>query len=154
MIAVTRVALSSRCRTLIYSLAEWRVENAALEGGDNPQPCPCCRRTGFYAPRQADGPRFYRACKYCGFWQDVDKTPHEIIRYECRDSHWVADWKEPHEAWTCPECKTIFHPDEAVLWPSENPTHWWGEAPVSGTQEDYRRFWAAKGMRVHRWGIP
>ncbi len=38
-------------------------------------PCPVCETVGFYAarryPREGAPIRKYRACKYCGFWQEV-----------------------------------------------------------------------------------
>lgn len=37
-------------------------------------PCPECGNIGFYSPRSG-GERKYRACKFCGFWQDVDERP-------------------------------------------------------------------------------
>ena len=78
----------------------WEAEDRALKRGDDPPPCPRCRRRGFYAPRFAPPFRRYRACKFCGFWQSMDRPAHRIIRYECiRPDHRYADWKEPQEWW-------------------------------------------------------
>jgi len=149
------IALSEKCRALSYAPADWQQEDSALRNGGDPQPCPCCSHHGFYAPRADDTNRHYRACKFCGFWQNVDKAPHEIIRYECRGSdHWEADWKEPHESWNCSRCRTLFHPNDAVAWPADDSSHWWHEAPTHGTQQDFRDFWSAKGITVSRFGIP
>jgi len=150
-----RRALSIECLDLRYTFSDWRREDSALKGGGDPQPCPCCRRRGFYAPRADDEARRYRACKFCGFWQDVEKEPHEIIRYECRDAdHWMADWKEPHEAWQCPRCGEQSNPADAVPWPADDTSHWWHQAPTDGTQSEYRSFWKAKGVEVGPFGIP
>ena len=148
-------ALSPDCLALAYTPTDWQRENDALEEGGDPQPCPCCDRRGFYEPREADYDRRYRACKFCGFWQDVGKQPHEIIRYECRRSdHYAADWKEPQESWACPKCSCEFNPPDAVAWPADDSSHHWHQAPRKGTQQQYRDFWEAKGGRVGRHGIP
>ncbi len=136
--------------------AEWDQEDTALKNGADPAPCPQCRRRGFYAPRWATPSRKYFACKFCGYWQDVGKPPHEIIRYECRnnDGHCVADWKEPQESWRCPECGKTFDPQEAVEWPADDPDHCWHSAPEQGTQDDYKTYWQSKGVKPPRFGIP
>ena len=139
-----------------YTEYDWSKEDADLKRGKHPQPCPRCTRRGFYAARLAPPNRKYRACKFCGFWQDVGKAPHPIIRYECSgsDGHWVADWKEPHESWTCPTCGRRYTPEQAVAWPAEEPTHWWNQAPKAGTQADFIAFWRDKGISPPRFGIP
>lgn len=43
-------------------------------------PCPSCKTIGFYGPRiyplpPAEPNRKYRACKFCGLWQDVPGYP-------------------------------------------------------------------------------
>ncbi len=149
-----KTALSSRCLELTFSLNEWETEDRALKHGADPQPCPCCQRRGFYAPREADDGRRYRCCKFCGFWQDLEKHPHEIIRYECRAStHRASDWKEPHESWSCPECQTVFEPANSVAWPVDDTSHPWRNAPLTGTQEDYCSYWRAEGSSVPPFGI-
>ena len=150
-----RIALSSRCKALAYSLDDWTAENLALNEGKPPVACPCCARIGFYAPRRAEDGRHYRACKYCGFWQDIEKPPHEIIRFECAGTdHWYADWKEPHESWTCPQCQRIFRPRDSVAWPVDDATHPWRAAPTSGSQAEYQQFWEMYGCEAPVFGIP
>jgi hypothetical protein len=138
-----------------YTLEQWTRENDHLKAGGAPEPCPRCKRRGFYAPRGADGDRHYRACKFCGLWQDVGRPEHTIIRYECFGTgHCVADWKEPHESWACPICGAAFTPSTAVSWPEAVPNHYWNEAPVAGSQDQYKAFWASKGMVPPPFGIP
>ncbi len=139
-----------------YTEADWLAEDAALKKGSAPPPCPSCGRTGFYAPRADDNipPRHYRACKFCGLWQDVGMRPHTIIRYECH--HWlhqVADWKEPHESWDCPVCDKHFMPVDAVSWPRDNPAHLWWKVPQSLSQAQYAEVWTNLGMRPPPFGI-
>ena len=135
---------------MTYTIEQWTEEDAHLKSGGDPQPCPRCARRGFYAPRWAEGDRHYRACKFCGLWQDVGRPEHEIIRYECC----VADWKEPNESWACPVCGTTFTPDEAVSWPRANPAHPWNEAPMAGTQEQYSAYWLSRGVTPPLFGVP
>jgi len=150
-----RMALSDNCRALSYARPDWQREQEYLKRNGDPQPCPCCNCRGFYAPRADDSGRRYRACKFCGFWQNVGSPPHEIIRYECRGSnHWVADWKGPHESWTCPRCGEVYRPEQAAAWPADDVSHWWHEAPKKGAQQDYRDFWTTKCVTVSRFGIP
>src|SRR3989338_1917322 len=70
-------------------------------------PCPSCRKIGFYAPIQyptvvktpEEIIRKYRACKFCGFWQDVKGYPG--TRREGKSFHCV-----PLRC-TNPKCKTF-----------------------------------------------
>jgi hypothetical protein len=137
-----------------YEDADWLSEDLALKSGGDPQPCPRCHRRGFYAPRFAKPNRRYRACKFCGFWQDVGMPPHPVIRYECTTgNHHVADWKGPDEPWTCPDCGRRFQPDAAVAWPSEDPYHPWRQWPQEGTQANFLAFLRARGYDSPPFGI-
>ncbi len=148
------VSQSGKCLQLSYTLLDWQDELQALRANGDPPPCPCCSRRGFYEPKLAEPNRRYRACKFCGFWQDVDESPREVIRYECQGpGHWVADWKVPTKKWTC-SCGKTYSLDQRVPWPADDPTHRWNQAPASGTQEDFRRFWSGRGMKVGPFGIP
>jgi hypothetical protein len=128
-----------------YTEADWAAEMAALyDAREGPPACPRCRRSGFYGPRRADKERRYRACKFCGLWQDVGKPPHLIIRYECH----VADWKEPHEPWNCPTCGRHFGTSQAVGWPADNPEHpWWSVPQGMGHEEACDYFEKRFGLR-------
>jgi hypothetical protein len=61
--------------------------------------CPSCHTLGFYNPRRGeqDGkPRLYRACKFCGFWQEAKGSVFDQYGgepYRCRIFH-------------CPDCST------------------------------------------------
>ncbi|MDP3763386.1 MAG: hypothetical protein Q8Q92_01880 [bacterium] len=56
--------------------------------------CPWCKIIGFYGPRVA-GERKYRACKFCGWWQEVgEEDPYRCTAVQClecghADSHKV-----------------------------------------------------------------
>ena len=119
-----------------YGLADWTAEVTALHvARQAPPQCPKCGRTGFYGPRWDARTRRYRACKFCGLWQDVSRPPHLVIRYECHhaDGSSVADWKEPQESWTCPVCRRNLGPSEAVPWPVDVPGHPWWTVPQGMT---------------------
>ena len=135
-----------------YTKSDWDRENNALVQRGDPQPCPMCRRTGFYSPRYAEdrlpSPK-YRACKFCGFWQNVQMAPHDIIRYECH----VADWKEPHEDWTCPKCQKRYTPDYSVRWPADNRHHSWWRVPQRESQAFYLDYWRKLGHDSSPFGI-
>jgi hypothetical protein len=140
--------------TEAYTLHLWTQESAALHAGEDPLNCPACLRRGFYGPREADQARRYRACKFCGFWQNVGQLPHEIIRYECRQpDHWTMDWREPHESWQCPICTRPYSPSAAVPWPADDPTHPWHETPTAGSQADYISYWVSRGCPPPPFGI-
>jgi hypothetical protein len=143
------IARSEPCRRLTFSLADWTAEVTALAGGADPLPCPCCERRGFYGPRdnRQTPLLLYRACKFCGFWQHVDAPPNDIIRYECKNGdHFAADWKDPDQSWTCCKCRRTFQPSEAVAWPADDSSHWWRQAPLTGSQSDYRKCFTAWGL--------
>ena len=146
----------SSLTNLRLTATQWEAEDRALKRGADPQPCPRCARRGFYAPRFAPPWRRYRACKFCGFWQEMGRPPHKIIRYECvRPDHRYADWKEPQEWWTCPACQSRYSPAQSVPWPVHNRAHPWHEAPRRGTQRTYIDYWLAKGVKqAPVFGIP
>jgi hypothetical protein len=137
-----------------YTFEDWQNELHALRDGGDPAPCPRCGRRGFYEPKWAEPNRYYRACKFCGFWQNVGEDPMNVIRYECRaPDHWSADWKVATEAWSC-MCGRTFTPDQRVSWPVNDKGHWWNEAPAYGTQADFRKFWSERGLEPGPYGIP
>lgn len=69
------------------------------------------------------------------------------------DGSWAADWKLPHESWTC-YCGYTHTPADAVPWPAHNEGHLWHSAPTEGSQDDYRAYWDALGVEVGPFGIP
>lgn len=150
---VTR-SQATPCLKLRYTREQWDADDQALKAGDNPLSCPCGSQAGCYAPRHDGVARWYRACKFCGFWQDVNQPPHRIIRYECFDrDHYVADWKEPHESWTCPCCARTFDPTMAVPWPADSKCHLWHALPQAGSQASYRHFWESLLGKAPPFGI-
>lgn len=151
-----RLGISGEAKNIEdFADVDWLAEDAALKAGAEPPECPQCLRRGFYAPRFAAPNRRYRACKFCGFWQDVGKPPQKIVRFECHhpDGTAVADWKEPTESWTCPKCRRAFSPGEAVPWPADNPSHSWNNTPQRGSQADYVAYWETQGVKPPTFGI-
>ena len=92
-------------------------------------PCPNCKNVGFYGPKVTidnntkEITRRYRACKFCGFWQEADKgEPYRCIALYCQncDSYdWTAP-KEEDDYKSCRQCGTQF---KKIDWASDNPSH-------------------------------
>ena len=104
--------------------------------GTSNLPCPLCKTIGFYAPR-IDPPiwptsspvnRKYRACKFCGLWQDVIGYPGtrkegEIFNClpircsNCKTFQWTeCNLNKPCEK----NCGGICKEDK---WPTDDPYH-------------------------------
>lgn len=79
-------------------------------------PCPVCGVTGFYGPRieETDGKpeRLYRACKFCGFWQEASGElrdsfggqPYWCFSVYCGTCFFL-DWRFPEmAAGNCEHC--------------------------------------------------
>lgn len=153
-----------------YSEADWQAENTALQQGVDPQPCPKCRCTGFYSTRCAEPlagktePRHYRACKFCGFWQDVDAAavPHRATAHGC------AGWPKPAGAswvwWVAPTDTTYACPNKTcgqqvivaqtlVPIPADDPQHPWWSVPQHCSQAYYLAFWSAEGLDTSPFGV-
>lgn len=97
-------------------------------------PCPRCNTFGFYGPRvlyeNGEIIRKYRACKFCGLWQEAfgkDKNAHGGKAYRCVavfcDFCGIYNWQTPwggFEPGGCPRChkKTI-----RINWASDDPNH-------------------------------
>jgi hypothetical protein len=102
-------------------------------------PCPYCRVIGFYEPRgrKEEGfPRKYRACKFCGFWQEAaGKTYDEhggdwyrCKMYKCEkcdtgsEKYNCYNWREPWEegSFHCPKCGNTMN---ECSWPIDDLNH-------------------------------
>ena len=96
-------------------------------------PCPWCNIIGFYSPRVARE-RKYRACKFCGWWQEVDGgEPYRCIALYC-DACGIYDWTQPKEEKDfkfCEKCKQQY---KTFLWAIDYPEHPFWE----GKKELYR----------------
>src|SRR5437879_4151754 len=95
-----------------YDEAHWQQEMLLSQFGGC-LTCPNCHTLGFYNPRRGiqDGvDRLYRACKFCGFWQEAKGPVFEKYgpaSYFCRMFHCEAcspkfpfgfyDWRFPKE---------------------------------------------------------
>ena len=93
--------------------------------------CPQCKTLGFYGPRgSSSSGRKYRACKFCGFWQEAwgnffnehGGGPYRCIAVYC-DKCGYFDWQDP---WAeggfkhCPKCGAEM---KKIDWASDDPKH-------------------------------
>jgi len=95
-----------------YKHQNWFYSGCNLE-------CPRCHSLGFYGPKKSVGSngeidRKYRACKFCGFWQDVwgyvfndrgDKH-YYCAQVYCSKCGGLLDWTVPwvKELGNCEKC--------------------------------------------------
>ena len=102
-------------------------------------PCPQCRSVGFYGPKvTADDSgkitRKYRACKFCGFWQEAwgnvfnerGGESYRCIIVRCNNCaekggfsyDWQTPWAYEPQSWSV--CHTTM---EQAQWASDDPNH-------------------------------
>jgi hypothetical protein len=134
-----------------YSHGEWKWERRVLEAGAEPPPCPKCGRTGFYGPRTRRWNRFYRACRFCGFWQDLDDKA-KYCRPVVHGCHrWPVVAGAPYVWWvlpgqrtfTCAYCMAEVSVDRAeVKNPFLSRNHPWWKVPQNKSHERYVKFWS------------
>lgn len=96
-------------------------------------PCPLCKTVGFYGPRisgkEGENPRKYRACKFCGLWQEASGNAREklgpkayrCIAIRCPKEH-IYDWRMP-EITNFGNCQVCQSPLEKTDWAFDNPSH-------------------------------
>lgn len=96
-------------------------------------PCPECGTVGFYAPRgSVSSERKYRACKFCGFWQEAwgsvynerGGDPYRCTTVYC-DKCRTPDTYNWHLPWTqgfgnCSKCQS---PLKETKWASDDLNH-------------------------------
>ena len=134
-----------------YTPEDWEEECfAVFAEGRDPGACPSCGRTGFYGPRVGSDGRRSRACRFCGFFQDVAGPPtraHPSV-HGCADWPTVARakyiwWLAPGEdGYTCPFCDSrVSLQDSAATPPIDDDAHPWWKVPQSRTRFYYSRFW-------------
>lgn len=145
-----RVA-AERERSLTYRQLDWDNECFFNFGeGRDPAPCPACSRTGFYGPRFEEPNRPFRACRFCGFSQNVDGPPqwYRPVVHACHP--WPSCARAPYLWWIppgiasldCPFCsKTIDVAAFVVRTPSDDPLHPWWRVPQHRPRSYYVRFW-------------
>ncbi len=96
-------------------------------------PCPRCGVIGFYGPRGGSSQgRKYRACKFCGFWQEVwgsifnkrGGKPYRCIAIYCEKCKTLDtyNWKEPW-AKSFGNCKKCHAELKKTNWASDNSNH-------------------------------
>ncbi len=136
---------------LAYTQADWDDECFANFGeGRDPAPCPACGRTGFYGPRIEDPDRRYRACRFCGFTQDVDGAAQRYrpTAHDC--APWPTCAKAPYLWWvapgvasyTCPFCRERAVVSKCLVSaPVDDSNHPWWKVPQRRNRAYYVRFW-------------
>lgn len=109
-----------------YSLELWKVEMEKTltcshsKFGSCLINCPWCKITGFYGPRVAEE-RKYRACKFCGWWQEVgDGEPYRCTAVQCLDClH--ADAHQKFNGQVCRKCGSGNKTE--IPWPIDHNEH-------------------------------
>jgi hypothetical protein len=96
--------------------------------------CPQCKSLGFYGPKLTKNDageivRKYRACKFCGFWQEVRGKvkdargcePYRCIHVYC-DKCGTYDWQEPwlSKLRSCQKCS---NETKKIEWAIDDPNH-------------------------------
>ncbi len=124
-----------------YTEKKWEEETKAPESmvllPSGPFPfrilaCPQCNIVGFYGPRKAqegEGTRKYRACKFCGFWQEASGTvrderggePYRCVAIRC-DKCQAYDWQVPWAS-EIKRCETCGAEMKKIDWASDDPKH-------------------------------
>jgi|SRR5436309_3216259 len=137
-----------------YTPAHWDQEFLAIFARRTaPQPCPQCRRTGFFGPRKA-GDRTYRLCKFCGAYQATGGPMVQCLAtvHNCQQWLTVAGapyiwWVQPHETQhPCPYCGASVQVAAArVKRPVEDPGHAWWRVPQNMSFDEAARFWVQQG---------
>ncbi len=145
-----------------YTMDDW--DNECFEAfgeGRDPQPCPDCKRTGFYGPRIDPTERRYRQCRFCGFTQMVGGSPIQHVSTVHGCTAWVEAAKAPYIWWVAPDVESYLCPfcgkrtsvaEATVLRPVDDAEHPWWRVPQGRSRYYYIRFWenweVTKG-RVH-----
>jgi len=134
-----------------YDPAAWDEECfAVFAEGRDPGACPQCGRTGFYGPRVGGRGRRYRACRFCGFHQDVGGLPDLARPTSHRCGVWPQVARAPYVWWLppdedeylCPFCEERVRLEDArVRAPIDDPEHPWWKVPQERTRFYYARFW-------------
>lgn len=99
-----------------------------------PLPCPCCKTIGFYGPRrnppEGEITRKYRACKFCGLWQEVWGTgfndrggkAFRCVALYCNTCG-SYDWTLPKDLDDYKLCSNCNDSNKKVDWASDDPSH-------------------------------
>lgn len=133
-----------------YSEEDWTEEREQILAQELADACPNCGRTGFYGPREAEGDRQYRMCKFCGFYQGVDEEPEQLrpCAHQCENQTEILgapeiQWVSPDETtYSCFHCdEEVDAEDSTIVPPVENDAHPWTEVPQGLTYGQYYEFW-------------
>ena len=127
--------------------------------GVTPPKCPKCKLRGFYGPRFAEPDLKYRACKFCGFWQHVDRALAMYLPSVHGCKSWPAVAGAPYIWWVTPGQKTYQCPwcekrvrvkASLVVTPVDDPRHPWRRLKQNMPQRFYMKFWAQWPTTVGR----
>lgn len=146
--------MNSQHKNERYSVGDWRAERSNLHRGQAPLACPKCKRTGFYSARDdhpLDPSRPYRACCFCGFWQDAGKDPVDALMLEC---HGHSVIRPVGARWACPTCGKGPDEDSIKPWPNDDKKHRWWDVPQNLSQDEYIAYWRLEwGHNADPFGI-
>ncbi|NIM50357.1 MAG: hypothetical protein GTN62_09365 [Gemmatimonadales bacterium] len=134
-----------------YTQRDWTRDHHATVAGANPEPCPKCGRMGFYGPRARSGDQYYRACRFCGFWQEVGGEPQyfEPTVHGC--GSWPSVAGAPYIWWVhrdatayvCPYCeRDVDVKSHEARNPYLHRDHPWWKVPQRKSYRRYMKFWA------------
>ena len=141
-----------------FTEKDWEDQFYALMGEQaDPLPCPDCGRAGFYGPRALDDKPKFRACRFCGFFQEVMQQPTRLqpVAHDCDDWPDAAGapyiwWIPKSEKWyTCNYCArrvavtqaNAFMKGAAVTSPDDDPNHPWQKVPQDASYDTYYKLW-------------
>ena len=150
--------ISPAILALSYTEEDWESDSYDLYAErSDPAPCPDCGRTGFFGPRAQDPGLKFRACRFCGFTQEVDHAPVRYLPTAHDCDEWPTCAKAPYLWWVppdvteyhCPYCGqqvhvfgvNMYHPGAIQTAPQEDKEHPWWRVPQGRPYKYYLRFW-------------
>ena len=134
-----------------YSAGQWDEEAFAMfaEGRD-PSACPQCGATGFYGPRVASDGTRYRACRFCGLYQEIGGPVQRAQPSVHGCDAWPEIARAPYIWWApptlaeyeCPFCgERVTVANTLTGIPATDPLHAWWKVPHKRTRFWYASFW-------------
>ena len=141
-----------------FGQGEWEeLNDAVFLGTEAPRPCPACERTGFFGSRADSNipQRFYRMCKFCGFFQNVGEESSYLVpnAHPCERSptilgeryiQWCGATEVSRQCFSCAEEYDVR--SHLVSRPSATPEHVWWQVPQDMDRAGYVAFWKGQGI--------
>ena len=110
---------------------EMKISSSSFCGGNHwpagscTIPCPQCGVAGFYGPRIDSDSKKYRACKFCGWWQEGRGAGRKGSVQPYRCTHFYCDQCKEY-GWTMtdnPVYCSKHHEMRKIDWASDDPKH-------------------------------